>query len=176
MVTANHCGTGISWKTPAGAAVGTSGSGNSGVDAMIITGQNYAGTIYTGTYTAATSKPVYAVYDPQVGDTVCVSGAYSGSFCGAKVQYANYYIGGVGPGFTAWDPNYLALAGPGDSGGPRYQTTGSGVLVTGIIRGGIQEDTANCRGASGRLICFWKIFAIYPNSIMAALNLQIIAS
>lgn len=95
----------------------------------------------TTTHTATTpfSRPQKAPIRAVEGTPVCTSGAYSGERCGAEVDaFDDPYPAGDGTATRvhvnrAHSLTGAAIAGPGDSGGPVYQSRTDGLYVGGII-------------------------------------------
>lgn len=98
----------------------------------------------TGTPSATSpSAYQYEARGSVVGTSVCMSGAYSGERCGGVVRRVN--VDGEVSGNSGFLQNMvlavhanptIAIAGPGDSGGPIYSVQSAGLLIQGVIIGG----------------------------------------
>lgn len=95
--------------------------------------------------TAGTNDQGTAVAQKQefastVGISVCVSGAFSGERCNARVSDVNQTVnvGGIRTIRTviASHPNNVDLAGPADSGAPVYTVQSTGLFLTGLFYAG----------------------------------------
>lgn len=180
MLTANHCTrtaaaaggvSGVnSYLTGNGALIGQSSSiVASGHDVQAINpdGGAYTGQIWVGGCCANTSK--YSITGGTgfmaIDEIVCVSGAFSGSQCGTvRATSASYDYCATDGAPCATASNQVAigddeaLAGQGDSGGPAYQTSGTGTVnVAGMIGAGNGAHPATCLGLGNRN-CYSRIY------------------
>lgn len=132
---------------------------SSSVDAQLIPGSagvtTFLPQVWTGNTTgnvaASTPLPVLGAATPPSGTSICSDGAYEGKVCGAVVQQDNYdscQTSSEEPG-VMFCHTYEAmlssgvLLGKGDSGGPDFEITSSGVTGVGL----------NSLGNPGNLTC-----------------------
>ena len=100
--------------------------------------------------------PINGYLDPAVGQSICGSGSYSGSNCGAVIVDKSYnYAFSTGrytSGHRAIHPEGRAMWGNGDSGGPvgvhagRPEDNRFGLYGTGIISGMNANREVPCNG------------------------------
>ena len=160
LLTAAHCGVG-QWRTGRvngqarviGDVIPTRDLGH---DAELVL--TNAGTgVYEGPSIATgdtfTGRAVLGASANRVGDSICTSGAFSGTICGYVIAATNQTIniGGFGQVTAmvrAEAPNRASGIGNGDSGGPVYVTDGSAARARGIISAysGDQNEWVGCAG------------------------------
>ncbi|MBX9395079.1 S1 family peptidase [Streptomyces sp. TRM72054] len=182
ILSAQHCGTNKEWRTPQGdRLVGTSDSGSSSLDAMVLTGASYGAAIYIGDYASTSGAYVGAAANPSVNSYVFASGSWSGASV-LRVTHTNQYVTNedgvaVGPGFWALNEEGDATVGQGDSGGPVAGThsdpnrvTARG-LISMIALGSYQ---GSCTGltSDGRL-CSTRSFHVNIGSIASGLGVTV---
>jgi hypothetical protein len=138
--------------------------------------------IYDGAWNDATnfSKAVTGLSKPATGNSVCMSGSYSGVRCGGIVGRASTMIGTDRLGrryeIQGWEvshPGGAALAGVGDSGGPVFRVTGSTVEAKGLIVAG-GDSNAQCVGRPVVRECSSDVFISDITRIAAARDLNLI--
>jgi len=104
--------------------------------------------VYHGGYIAQSKYAIAGDYSPAIGDSVCTSGANSGSHCGLVVKdlallvkIENVLVTVV----RAESPTHAEAVAAGDSGGPvLFQTQSGSTLFTGTISGYL-TPLANCQ-------------------------------
>jgi hypothetical protein len=138
--------------------------------------------MYDGAWNDATgfNKAVTGLSSPATGNSVCMSGSYSGVRCGGKVGARGKMIGRDRLGRTyeiqGWEvshPAGEALAGVGDSGGPVFRVTGATVEAKGLIVAG-GESNAQCVGRPVVRECSSDVFITDITRIAAARDLDLV--
>jgi hypothetical protein len=185
IATAHHCGTNTTWNTPLGARVGTSNGGHVNSDSMIITGTDYAASLYIGPWDSVQGTPINAKAEPALGQPICAGGGLSGEVCGATVTLVNAFdAAGIGPGYVATRDPSVGLAGHGDSGGPSYAdpiTTGN-VTLLGMIISADGADAAPCNGGSSNpwntvdRQCFFRVFFTNQSAVASGNGVVVLTS
>ncbi len=124
------------------AAIGMASAERSvnGYDAAMIDARSFGHDWRTAQLTDVSSATRQAAAGSgRVGLTMCVSGAFSGENCAARITSAGgtIWVGGVPliHMMEATNPG-VVLAGPGDSGAPVYEVHPSGLFVFGMLIGG----------------------------------------
>jgi hypothetical protein len=141
-VTAGHCwadGTAVTTESGARAAYGTVSDRRlptltpGAIDAELISGQTYAGRIFTGGLTSFASIPVVAAGAATAGYTnYCHSGRSTGQSCGHTANSINGQSctsTGCKSPLIVWSGGQLMQ--PGDSGGTFYSTDGTSAWIRG---------------------------------------------
>lgn len=168
MLTAGHCpddhwyhnGT-FMGATPAGFNEFQSGS-HADIQAFDIAQANHSNSLLTGTKTCnpcsfrtMTSRQLYT--DDVVGDTTCISGAFTGSNCGTlQVRSETYFFAEYNAYlFEQRVADYVRT--PGDSGGPIFSGTkalGSHVNFQGTLSWGVYTHIRWAEVELGLNMCF----------------------
>ena len=110
------------------------------MDVELLSGQSYAGRIFTGGITSTTSIPVVAAGAATAGYTnYCHSGRTTGQFCGHTATSVNGQVctqSGCKSPVIVWSGGTIIQ--PGDSGGTFYSTDGTSAWIRGntIASGG----------------------------------------
>jgi len=143
-VTAGHCGAGT-WKQNA-ATYGTVSSRAYGgsIDGEIIPVASNGGYVWSGTGSSNRAVTAVQTSDP-VGSGLCTDGYTDHEVCGITVQAVGqtvkYLDGTTMTGLVkAWNEGYVASFSPGDSGGPVYFVTSSGVTAIGMVDGMVTNE------------------------------------
>jgi hypothetical protein len=168
LLTARHCGLSKCWTTLADLRIGCTGDGVKKVDSIIISGKSYAPRVFddqtpypSNLSGASVNDPVVGARNPDQGERICLSGAFSGVECsGAYVLRTGVYWQMVGYGTYEFGPGFKVandlsgrvhgFAGPGDSGGPVFATTkdannNTQIRARGIITA-VDGDMMKCPG------------------------------
>ncbi len=181
MLTANHCGLGKDWRTPQNdLLVGTLGSPSlcfKDTASLSTTGTDpYMGYVYTGPWDSTQAVDVVGSEFPFVGQNVCVSDSWSGEHV-VRVESVGNYIASIcapwatGPGFYTVDDQQDGSAGDGDSGGPVYVASGSGVSAVGMINAGDVNNAQPCEGrAASWRKCSSRVFHIDIKSVLSDID------
>lgn len=156
ILTAGHCDSaGETWMNGSfiqnfgsGLTIGV-GSQNLGprIDVQLLSAASVQPSVWTGSYPTDTATPIVGVADAVDGMKFCTGGAFDGQVCDVEVSsYNQCHVNEAGqnvcglvratvPGETG-----DVLDGPGDSGGPVYVPSGSGVTALGVIEGGFNDQ------------------------------------
>jgi hypothetical protein len=140
-LSAGHCGS-HTWN------VGTRTLGvtplreyfDGGLDAEAVTASSVAGRVWTGCATCSTSLAVRGRWDPVVGDQLCFDGSVTGLVCAATVTATNRCVA-MDSGLTTCRLSIVSKADgvgvsqSGDSGGPVFWKTTTGVYAAATIVG-----------------------------------------
>ena len=155
MLTANHCGWGWDYETMGGREVGTiSHPSSCTLDAATLIGMDYSPRAYIGDWESGASMPVSAWTYPAVGQSIYLSGGFSGEHVvtveatGIRPPGGPCWQGWRGPGFWTVDPEGDGSSGDGDSGGPvyTYHDDESAVTGLGITMAGDAQTRTDCEG------------------------------
>ncbi|MEV4252206.1 trypsin-like serine protease [Spirillospora sp. NPDC049652] len=150
LLTAAHCDVTGSWMTdgsgnfytPGDKLVGAITDSRAQTDAALLQAPSGSEIYDGGTGAATFKKRVVGSAVPPIGETVCLSGAKSGTSCGLEVIGTNRHetLGGhTFDGLTELRaPAGAVVAGPGDSGGPVFVlgSQPNTVLAVGTVSGG----------------------------------------
>ncbi|MEV7189373.1 hypothetical protein [Kitasatospora sp. NPDC093102] len=134
LLTAAHCGTSGTYKTGAGAVIGSVSDADTALDVAVINVNGTpSGRFYDGAWNNASgySKRTFGAGHNNVGGLVCDSGAMSGVHCGLKITKTEYAANVEGTWHTDMDiaertdDSTIAVA-QGDSGGPVFASINGG--------------------------------------------------
>lgn len=159
MLSAGHCGAnGDTARDGGGDVMGSVVSDNDVRDTLMIATISI-GTMFTGAFDSATSRPVSGSSASLVGNVVCRSSALSNETCRIKVTRVNVSVGGNSPMVEAEQLDRVNAAGQGDSGGSvfAYNSANNKVTAYGTISSGDSATPVACTGVTGRQ-CFWRIY------------------
>ncbi|MFD9061523.1 S1 family peptidase [Kitasatospora purpeofusca] len=170
LLTASHCGTSGTYRTGAGAVVGTATDSDTGLDTTVVdingtpSGKYFDGGWDNGTGYA---KRVVGAGRNNVGDLVCASGAMSGIHCSLKITATDVAAEVNGQWrtdldtATRTDDSTVAVA-KGDSGGPVVASVNGGADMQ--ARGIISAGTGNpvvCGSVAAPTTC-WDSLRFVP--------------
>lgn len=164
MLTAAHCGANSYWFTGDASDRYVSGNENPRNDAMLLnqgSSNGNVGAIWVGGSLMG-ERPqggarVARAQTSRVGDFICTSGAFSGSFCNMRVQSTRQAIdmGGFGTvteAILAIQRDGLGAVGNGDSGGPVFSVDEDGRVAARGTLSAIPSDQGtwvDCQGVPG---------------------------
>lgn len=165
MITADHCGikNGNIWHsgwTPNGAVLGRDVAQkyyrSDDINAFVKdNGASISPTVYWGDEKSNDITPIYGVTSyPSVGQSVCFSGAYSGTVCNNTVVDVHYFVNyGSGGSYDELvhtkQSSGIPAVGNGDSGGPVISVIDGKAYAQGVISG-ISGGTTACTGIEGK--------------------------
>ncbi|WP_406097288.1 S1 family peptidase [Kitasatospora purpeofusca] len=170
LLTASHCGTSGTYRTGAGAVVGTAADSDTGLDTTVVdvTGSP-SGKYFDGGWDDGTgfAKRVVGAGRNNVGDLVCASGAMSGVHCSLRITATDVAAEVNGQWrtdldtATRTDDSTVAVA-KGDSGGPVVASVNGGADMQ--ARGIISAGTGNpvvCGSVAAQTTC-WDSLRFVP--------------
>ena len=176
VITALHCGQALYYgranNSPAGAFLGRTHAINSSLDAQWLTSaDSYGRAVWRGSWNSSTGYEVAQVPNPFDGETVCMSGSFSGQICGtASDPYS--MSNGIYPGFRMYKGTSCAVR-AGDSGSAVYTVQDNyRVYIKGMEdQGGGPIPSGGCPGnpyGNTPQNQFTIMFAVYSQQIMSA--------
>lgn len=201
MVTARHCGASKAFNSyGSGDRIGTAGSGDTSIDAMVIYHRNYSPHIYTGAWNSGdfsivmggtNPAPVATGSDPANNEAVCTSGGFEGRHCfDVHVESTGQYVqvtgvGQVGPGF--WisnrdksDSQAHPIGGKGDSGSPVfawYDSDHQEVSIRGMFDAIPETPKLRCAGSLPDMPlrqCNYRAFIVNVSAIKNQLDVHLL--
>ncbi|MFB8174271.1 S1 family peptidase [Kitasatospora purpeofusca] len=170
LLTASHCGTSGTYRTGAGAVVGTATDSDTGLDTTVISVNGTpSGKYFDGGWDNGSgyAKRVVGAGRNNVGDLVCASGAMSGIHCSLRITATDVAAEVNGQWrtdldtATRTDDSTVAVA-KGDSGGPVVASVNGGADMQ--ARGIISAGTGNpvvCGSVAAPTTC-WDSLRFVP--------------
>ncbi|MGW6461105.1 hypothetical protein ACWF94_35135 [Streptomyces sp. NPDC055078] len=151
LLSANHCDPTANHSVTDGAgttiATGAGVNGNANIDSQSINPSASPSTtplVYTGAWNSSTTATVKSWATNWTGQTVCSSGATTGTHCGTITNDALSYPGLTGSWYVEARGTGAYMAGGGDSGGALYATVTGGVQARGTLIGGWTASETFC--------------------------------